>query len=83
MCIKAGQIVKSVAGHDKNKFYVIVSAQENSVAIADGKARRLDKPKRKNILHVRPTNTVLDLSVLTTDKKLRKAIADFRGEGGY
>lgn len=83
MLLKSGQIVRSIAGHDKNKFYVIVTAAQNSVTIADGKARKLDKPKRKNVLHVRPTNTVLDLSVLTTDKKLRKAIADFREEGGY
>lgn len=75
-----GQIVKSIAGHDKDRFYMIVQVEKDSVTIADGKARKLGKPKRKNVLHIAPTNTILDPVVLTTDKKLRKALADFRGE---
>lgn len=88
--LKAGQIVKSIAGHDKDSFYVLVDVEKNYVTIADGKLRKLEKPKRKNVLHVRPTNTLLDLEVLATDKKLRKALADYRedaddtkAEGGY
>lgn len=88
--LKAGQIVKSIAGHDKDRFYVVVDVEKNSVTIADGKMRKLEKPKRKNMLHIRPTNTALDLAVITTDKKLRKALADYReeaqdtkAEGGY
>lgn len=76
----AGQIVKSTAGHDKGTFYMVVETRGHSVTIADGKARKLAKPKRKNMLHVAPTSTVLDPVVLTTDKKLRKALADYRGE---
>lgn len=80
--LKAGQIVKSIAGHDKDRFYMLVTAEAQSVTIADGKARKLEKPKRKNVLHVRPTNTLLDTAEITTDKKLRKALADYRKENG-
>lgn len=72
-----GRVVKSVAGHDKNKFYVVVRAEGDSVWIADGRARKLESPKRKNIRHIRTTNTVLDLQAVTTDKQLRLALAPF------
>lgn len=76
--LKKGQIVKSVAGHDKAMFYAVVEANEKSVTIADGKARKLAKPKTKNILHVKKTCTVLGAEMLETDKKLRKALASYR-----
>ena len=79
--LKPGQIVKSIAGHDKGSFYMVVEAINGGyVTIANGKARKLIKPKRKNPLHVRPTNTFLDVSVIVTDKKLRKVLAEYRGE---
>ena len=71
-----GTVVKSAAGHDKNKFYVIVETDGDSVYIADGKARPLEKPKRKNGKHVRKTNMVLDLNAVATNKKLREALRD-------
>lgn len=72
--LKAGCVVKSMAGHDKNKFYVIVKLEGDCVYIADGRARKLGKPKRKNVKHVRKTNMMLDLNIVTTDKKLRQAL---------
>lgn len=82
--LKTGQIVRSAAGHDKDKYYAVVGICEKGVMIANGKARKLAKPKAKNPLHVKKTNTVLSLEALTTDKQLRKALADFSGdtEGG-
>lgn len=78
--LRTGQIVKSVAGHDKGKFYAVVDAHENSVTIADGKARKLAKPKAKNMLHVKKTNAELPNEMLATDKKLRKALAEYSGQ---
>lgn len=83
---KPGCVVKSVAGHDKNRFYVVVSVSKTCVTIANGRARKLAKPKSKNMLHVQRTNTVLDLGAITTDKKLREALRPFDTageEGGY
>lgn len=80
--LKIGTVVKSIAGHDKDKFYCIVAAGPGGIKIADGKTRRLGKPKQKNEKHLRPTNATLDLQVLVTDKKLRLALAAFaRGCG--
>ena len=73
--LETGTVVKSIAGHDKNRFYCIVAAGPGGVCIADGKSRPLGKPKRKNEKHLRPTNAKLDLTVLVTDKKLRRALA--------
>ena len=71
-----GQIVKSLAGHDAGSFYVVVKSEEDVVWIADGKLRKLEKPKRKNPKHVGKTNTVLDLAELDTDKKLRNYLKE-------
>jgi ribosomal protein L14E/L6E/L27E len=72
--LKAGCVVRSIRGHDKDSFYVITQILGDRVTIADGKARKLAKPKVKNTLHVRPMNVVLDMQAVTTDKKLREAM---------
>ncbi|MCL2068366.1 MAG: KOW domain-containing RNA-binding protein [Oscillospiraceae bacterium] len=77
-----GTVIRSVAGHDKNRFYVIVSAQAGFVWIADGKERKLEKPKRKNPRHVAFTTTVLDLAVITSNRKLRTLLAPFNAVAG-
>lgn len=50
-----GIIVKSIAGHDSNEYYVTVGSDEKFVYIADGKSRTLDNPKRKNRKHLQFT----------------------------
>ncbi|WRS27494.1 KOW domain-containing RNA-binding protein [Oscillospiraceae bacterium MB08-C2-2] len=72
-----GTVVKSVAGHDQNRFYVITKIEPGFVWIADGRLRKLEKPKRKNILHIKKTNTALSLEKISTDKKLREALRPF------
>jgi len=58
MNIKTGTIIKSNFGHDKHSFYVIVGydADRNYPLIADGRRRKLAKPKRKNPKHLSKTN---------------------------
>lgn len=68
-----GTVVISSAGHDHGHWFVITGADERYVFIADGKERKLDAPKKKNIRHVRYTNSSLELDGLT-DKKLRSAL---------
>lgn len=79
--LQAGRVVKSIAGRDQDRFYVVVSVESGRVSIADGKARKLAKPKGKNPLHLRPTNSYLDLSAVTTDKQLRKALEPLNAAG--
>ena len=47
MDIKKGSIVRAKAGRDKGSFFIVVSVDCNFAFIADGKRRRLEKPKMK------------------------------------
>lgn len=47
-----GMLVKSLAGHDSGKIYVIIDLDETYVYLADGKIRTLAKLKRKKRKHV-------------------------------
>lgn len=77
MNIQLGSVVRALAGREKNSFYVAVGIHDGFVEIADGKERKLQKPKRKNIKHISPVNSVIDISELT-NKKLRKLINEFK-----
>ena len=68
--MKTGTIVKSTAGHDKDSFYVVVGQEGGKPLIADGRRRKLQKPKTKNPKHISKTNTEVEMTDLT-DKKLR------------
>lgn len=76
MNITIGSVVKCLAGREKNSFYVAVGIHDGFVEIADGKERKLESPKRKNIKHISPTKTIIDTKELT-NKKLRKLINEF------
>ena len=56
--LRLGQVVSSIQGHDKGQYYIIVSMDSKNVWLCDGKFKFLKKPKRKNILHIKPTNYV-------------------------
>ncbi|MGN0600976.1 MAG: hypothetical protein ACI4YB_08030 [Oscillospiraceae bacterium] len=73
---KIGMIVRSAAGHDKGNFLVITAVEGDFAFIADGKERKLQKPKKKRLKHLKLTNTVIDTDNLT-DKGLRKIINSF------
>lgn len=77
MIIK-GTIVKSIAGHDKNNFFIVTESDEEWVYIANGKDRKLSSPKRKNIKHIQKTKTVLN--VPKSDKECRKVISQYNSE---
>lgn len=45
-------LVRSLAGHDKEELYIIISDQGEYVYLSDGLRRPLDKQKRKNKKHL-------------------------------
>lgn len=47
-----GMFAVSKAGHDKGKMYLIVREDETTVDLVDGKARKLENPKKKKKKHV-------------------------------
>ena len=49
-----GRVVISTQGHDAGRWYAIVSVlDERMVLLADGDTRRLAKPKKKQVKHLR------------------------------
>ena len=49
-----GRVVLVTQGHDKGSICAVLSVvDEKTVLLVDGKTRTMQKPKRKNILHLR------------------------------
>ena len=44
-------VVISTAGRDKGSLFYVLEADENYLLLADGKGRRIEKPKRKKRKH--------------------------------
>ena len=42
-----GMLARSLAGHDKEKVYVITKIEDAYVYLSDGKNRKTDNPKKK------------------------------------
>lgn len=79
MKIENGRVVISSAGHDSGRRMVVTGADGGYVFVADGKERKLDSPKKKNIKHVRATSVSIELEGMT-DKKLRQTLRALRPE---
>lgn len=73
-----GKIVFSNAGRDKGKYLVVINCDENYVWVADGKERKLETPKRKNIKHISLTADSLNPDQFKSNKSLKKAIAVYK-----
>ncbi len=78
MKLKIGSVVKADAGRDSGSYFAVTEISGTSCFIADGKSRKLSAPKRKNIKHIRITDSMIDLNDIT-DKKLRQLLKDFNG----
>lgn len=74
MDIRVGSIVCSRAGRDKGRFFAVLSLSGDFAAIADGDLRKTERPKRKKLRHLAPTNWVLEEEQLSADKQLYDAI---------
>ena len=53
MNISKSDIVVSLAGRDQGKLFYVLSTEKDYALLADGKTRRLEKPKRKKLKHIR------------------------------
>jgi len=77
-------IVISKAGHDKGTYFFVLNREGEYVTLADGKTRKLEKPKRKNVKHVRfvaESDSKIARKIRGDEKilnsELRKALAEF------
>lgn len=58
--ITVGQVVKSRAGRDKGRIFLVVDIIDDQfVLVVDGDIRKLDNPKKKKLKHLIVYNTVL------------------------
>ena len=52
--LNVGDLVVSRAGRDKGRPFVVQKAEEGFVYLVDGDLRKLDRPKKKKRMHVKP-----------------------------
>ena len=87
MEIAASNIVRSVAGRDQGKLFIVLAVEGEYLLLADGKGRRVEAPKRKKRRHV--LFVAADESRLAdkikrsekiTNSELRRTLAAYRGE---
>ena len=88
MDVARSDIVKSIAGRDKGKFFFVMDTEGEYLLLADGKIRRLESPKRKKRRHVVPaarsdcrTADKIRGGEKVTNSELRRALAQFGGDG--
>ena len=79
MNYEAGQIVKSLAGHDKDCIYMIVRAEGSFIWVADGKRRRLENPKRKNTAHVQTIKVYVPEADRDKDEAIQHFLKSYGG----
>lgn len=86
--IHLGQVVRSKAGRDKGKVFVVYDIVDDEyVLIADGDYRRIDSLKKKKIRHLIVYKTIIeDLSEKLKNQQkinnayIRKALDPFNKE---
>ncbi len=87
MDLSRGDVVRSLAGHDKGTLYCVTGIDGGSLLLADGKGRTLERPKRKRCKHVcragrsdHPVFRRLRAGERVGARELRRALAAFRDE---
>lgn len=71
--LEPGSVVLCKMGRDKGGHFMVCGIlDEDYVLICDGLSRRLQKPKKKNVKHVKEIGVVLDniAAKLKTNKKV-------------
>lgn len=84
MEIDKSSLVVSKAGRDQGQLFYVIDTDEQYVYLADGKSRRLEKPKRKKRKHVEQvprTESRIAEKIRNGEKvlnsELRKELASF------
>ena len=87
MEIAKSNIVRSAAGRDKGKLFVVLAVEGEFLLLADGKARKVEHPKRKkrrHVLFVSAEVTRLSEKIISNEKitnsELRRTLAAYRTE---
>ncbi len=76
--IKAGMLARSLAGHDKDSYYVIQKLEADFAWLVDGKTRTLEKPKKKKLKHLQLIKQEPAPDTLKDDPSIRRTIRSYR-----
>ena len=84
MRIEKADVVMSLNGRDGGKRFLVVGIQEDYSLLADGKGRRIEKPKRKKNKHLKledrlrgPVADKLINGEKVTNNELRRTLAEY------
>ena len=88
MDVFAGEVVYSKAGRDKDKPFVVLEVIDGQfVMLADGRMRRVDKPKKKKMKHLLKSGYTssyiqekLAEGVKVTNPDLKRVLAELEGD---
>ena len=87
MDISKSDIIVSMAGRDKGRYFYVLETDGVYALLADGKTRKLENPKRKKLKHVRfaaRTDSRVAHKILAGDtvlnSELRRELAIFGQE---
>ncbi|MCF0123795.1 MAG: hypothetical protein HUJ67_06750 [Ruminiclostridium sp.] len=85
MTYRQGDVVRSVAGHDRDMVFLVVRAEGDFLWLADGKSRKVETPKKKRRKHVvsaglwtHPVAGRMKDGEPVLDSEIRRALAAFR-----
>ena len=79
MELRKGSVVISKAGRDKGYFLAVVDITDEGIFVCDGKERPVERPKKKNPLHLARTNMVLAEEETATNRSLKRALSRISG----
>jgi ribosomal protein L14E/L6E/L27E len=87
MEIAISNIVRSDAGRDKGKLFIVLAVEGEYLLLADGKSRKVETPKRKKRRHalfVAAEQTRISEKIISKEKitnsELRRTLAAYREE---
>jgi len=72
---QVGQIVISKSGRDKGRYFVVVGTEGEFVFYVDGELRKLARPKKKKLRHVKFIGLELDTAG-KTDGEIKRLLKE-------
>ena len=83
MEVLVGSVVRSLAGHDKGGYFIVLRIDGDYAYLADGKLRKTESPKKKKLKHIQRSSIVskeisskLQNNELVENFEVRKALAE-------
>ena len=76
---KKGMLVRSKAGHDTGKVYIIVESTNAYALVADGRIRTLANPKKKKFKHLQIINREYPIETMD-DVQIKRILKEYNRE---